>query len=157
MTSDDFVWFLTYLPTLKSDVICWCFLSKAFMSMSIKERLGHKFPPDFFLLACFPPGFSSRQTLLLAFYLPNQFVPWDIFPPDFLLIPPRLSSTGTLFSWLVISPGHFPPGQLFSLDFILPASDSPWTFSSQTLVSLGENPPGNLFTRYTILLGQFTP
>ena len=89
--------------------------------MSIKERLGHKFPPDFFLLACFPPGFSSRQTFLLAFKTPVPFFPQDIilqvdFTP-FTLVPQMQISNYSpmpLYPQTLFPRVDFPPIRYFT-------------------------------------------
>ena len=52
------------------------------------QWVGHIFPPNFFLLAGFPPNFSSWQIILLGINTPRHYFSWDFILLDFLIILP---------------------------------------------------------------------
>ena len=54
----------------------------------LTHRVGHIFPPNFFLQAGFPPNFSSWQIILLGLDTPRHYFSWEFILLDIFIILP---------------------------------------------------------------------
>ena len=65
---------------------------RSIKSPAFLNRLGHIFPPNFFLPAVFPPNFSSWQVILLGLDTPRNYFSWDFILLNFFIILPMSRS-----------------------------------------------------------------
>ena len=101
------------------------------------NRVGHIFPPIFFLPAVFPPKFSSWQVILLGLDTPRHYFTLD--NSLLLIIHPSLgfpkSQLPNILLWL------YSPRHLYSRHIVYPESFPPRIKTSQQQILLAFNSP----------------
>ena len=101
------------------------------------RRVGHMFPPNFFLPAVFPPKFSSWQVILLGLDTPRHYFTLD--NSLLLIIHPSLgfpkSQLPNILLWL------YSPRHLYPRHIVYPESFPPRIKTSQQQILLAFNSP----------------